>query len=154
MSTSEVVQGSVERDERLAELAKVVQRIKAGNAIASGVLWTVAAFVALLFVAIIVYLLAKGGGYLLTPTLYSTSDAGLGREIFNSFYILILTELFLFPIALAAAIYLIEYAAQGRLVTTIHFAAETLSGVPSIVLGLFGVAAFSDFSHLGTSRLA
>jgi phosphate transport system permease protein len=103
---------------------------------------------------VIVYLIARGGAYLLSPGLYATNDAGLGREIFDTFYILILTEIFLFPIALAAAIYLMEYATQGRLLTVIHFAAETLAGVPSIVLGLFGVAAFSDLAHLGTSRLA
>jgi len=140
--------------EHVAELTRVVRRLKVGNNIATGVLWVVAAFVALLFIAIIIYLLARGGAYLLAPQLYGSSDAGLGREIFNSFYILILTEIFLFPIALAAAIYLIEYARPGPLVTSIHFAAETLTGVPSIVLGLFGVAAFSDFAHMGTSRLA
>jgi phosphate transport system permease protein len=74
--------------------------------------------------------------------------------LFNTFYILILTELFLFPIALSAAIYLVEYARQGPLVTIIHFAAETLAGVPSIVLGLFGFLAFAVYAHFGTSRLA
>ncbi|MBV9229980.1 MAG: phosphate ABC transporter permease PstA [Chloroflexi bacterium] len=148
------IQVPAEGQEHVAELTRIVRRLKAGNNIAVGVLWVVAAFVTLLFIAIIVYLIARGGTYLLTPQLYGAGDAGLGREIFNSFYILILTEIFLFPIALAAAIYLIEYARQGPLVTSIHFAAETLAGVPSIVLGLFGVAAFSDLTHLGTSRLA
>jgi phosphate transport system permease protein len=55
---------------------------------------------------------------------------------------------------LGAAIYLIEYAPQGRVVTIIHFAAETLAGVPSIVLGLFGFLAFAIFAHFGTSRLS
>jgi phosphate transport system permease protein len=75
-------------------------------------------------------------------------------ELFNTFYILILAEIFLVPIALAAAIYLIEYAGQGPFVTAVHFAAETLAGVPSIVLGLFGVVVFVSYAHFGISRLA
>src|SRR5919109_4006049 len=102
------IQVPAQDQEHVAELTRIVRRLKAGNNIAVGVLWVVAVFVTLLFIAIIVYLIARGGAYLLTPQLYGTGDAGLGREIFNSFYILILTEIFLFPIALAAAIYLIE----------------------------------------------
>jgi phosphate transport system permease protein len=117
-------------------------------------LWGVAIIVALLFVGIIVYLLLQGSAYLFLPQFYSTSSIGIGPEIYNTFYILVLTEIISLPIALAAAIYLIEYARQGVLVTTIHFAAETLAGVPSIVLGLFGVLAFSIYAHLGTSRAA
>jgi phosphate transport system permease protein len=48
----------------------------------------------------------------------------------------------------------VEYARQGLLVNIIHFAAETLAGVPSIVLGMFGVLLFSNALHLGTSRIA
>ena len=55
---------------------------------------------------------------------------------------------------MAAAIYLIEYAKQGVLVSIIHFAAETLATVPSIVLGLFGILIFSITFHMGTSRIA
>lgn len=125
-----------------------------GNRIAMGVLWLITGFVMLVFIAIIVFLIFRGFTYLLDPAFYGTNDAAIGPELFNSFYILILAELFLFPISLAAAIYLVEYARPGPFVTAIHFAAETLAGVPSIVLGLFGVIAFSDFAQLGTSRLA
>jgi phosphate transport system permease protein len=154
MSTSQMMQTPMPENERVAGLARLVRRLNARNNIAVALLWIVAAIVVLIFIAIVIYLLARGGAYLISPSLYNASDAGLGREIFNSFYILILTEIFLFPIGLAAAIYLVEYASQGLLVTVIHFAAETLAGVPSIVLGLFGVIAFSDYAHLGTSRLA
>src|SRR5450631_1594481 len=154
MSMSQMMQTPTQENERVAGLSRLVRRLNVRNNIAVALLWTVAFIVVLIFIAIIIYLIARGGTYLISPSLYSTSDAGLGREIFNSFYILILTEIILFPIALAAAIYLVEYASQGPLVTTIHFAAETLAGVPSIVLGLFGVIAFSDYAHLGTSRLA
>ncbi len=60
----------------------------------------------------------------------------------------------MFPISLGAAIFLVEYASQGWLTSIIHFAAETLAGVPSIVLGMFGFLVFSSYGHLSVSRLA
>ena len=139
--------------QRIIELTRLVRRLHTNNRIALGIIWIVATLVALLFIAIIILLLVQGIGYLFAPQFYSTGDTGIAAELFNSFYILILAEVFLFPIALAAAIYMVEYARQGPLVTILHFAAETLAGVPSIVLGLFGALAFGTFAHLGTSRL-
>jgi phosphate transport system permease protein len=150
----QTAQTSLAGGTRFAEQQRLVRRLKVGNAVGTGVLWGVAIIVALLFVGIIVYLLLQGSAYLFLPQFYSVSNIGVGPEIYNTFYILVLAEIISLPIALAAAIYLIEYARQGRLVTTIHFAAETLAGVPSIVLGLFGVLAFSIYAHLGTSRAA
>ena len=98
--------------------------------------------------------MAKGFAYLINPAFYAgTGESAIGAQLFNTFYILILSEIILVPISLAAAIYLIEYARQGPLVTTIHFAAETLAGVPSLVLGLFGYLVFGSLLALGTTRL-
>lgn len=133
---------------------RLVQGLHARNRIALGVLWGITTIVALTFIAIIVYLIAQGITSLFDPTFYSTGDAGITPELFNTFYILVLSELFLFPISLAAAIYLVEYAPQGPFVTIIHFAAETLAGVPSIVLGLFGFIVFGAYMHLSISRLS
>src|SRR5207237_106018 len=94
------------------------------------------------FVGIIIYLIVQGATYIFNPAFYGTSSIGVGSEIFNTFYILILAEVILLPIAMAAAIYLTEYARQGLVVNIIHFAAETLASVPSLVLGLFGVLIF------------
>src|SRR5450631_2649449 len=130
MSAQQVVQVP-ESQERVADLKRVVRRIKASNRAGVILLWIIATIVAILFVGIIIYLVVQGVGYLFRPEFYGTSDLGIGRELFNTFYILILAEIISIPIALAAAIYLIEYATQGRLVTIIHFAAETLASVPS-----------------------
>lgn len=138
----------------LKEMKQVVQRIKLINTFGTGLLWTVAAIVTVLFAGVIVYLLLQGASYLFNPVFYGTGSFGVGAEIFNSFYILIFAEVISLPIALAAAIYLIEYARQGLLVGIIHFAAETLAGVPSIVLGLFGVLVFVIYFGLGISRIA
>lgn len=155
MSTQQVVQAPAgESKERVAELTRLVRRLHASNNVAMGVLWFVAVLVALIFISIIIYLLARGAVYLVDPSFYGTGDTGIANELFNTFYILILTEIILVPIALAAAIYLVEYAPQGPFVTGIHFAAETLAGVPSIVLGLFGFLVFASYTHFGFSRIA
>ena len=154
MSTQQVERTSVEDDARRTEMDRTVRRIEASNSAGLGLLWVIAAIVAVLFVGIIIYLIIQGAAYIFSPQFYGTGPSGVGREIFNTFYILILAEVISLPIALAGAIYLIEYARQGPLVTVIHFAAETLASVPSIVLGLFGVLVFSISFHLGTSRAA
>ena len=140
--------------ERARQQAQVVRQLHTNNTIAIGVLWAITVIVTVLFIAIIVYLLIQGAPALLSLGFYGTGASGIAAELFNTFYILILTEVILFPISLGAAIYLIEYAHQGPLVTIIHFAAETLAGVPSIVLGLFGFAAFAVYGGFGISRLA
>ncbi|MDQ2716699.1 MAG: phosphate ABC transporter permease PstA [Chloroflexota bacterium] len=141
------------RERGTRDLTGLMRRLHTSNNIAIGVLWAVALLIVAVFVAIILLLLAQGVGYLVDPAFYAADDLGAGREIFNTFYILILSELFLFPISLGAAIYTVEYARQGRLVTVIRFAAETLAGVPSIVLGLFGLILFGSILGLHISRL-
>jgi len=155
MSVQEVATSqAASLEERLTFLKHLARRLGLRNGIAMGVLWVITGLVALLFIAIIVYLLVQGAPTLLTGSFYGTGTAGIAPELFNTFYILILTEIFLFPIGLAAAIFLVEYARQGRFITVIHFAAETLSGVPSLVLGMFGFLVFAVYAHMGTSRLA
>ncbi len=151
MSTQQMVQTP---EQRATQLSRLVRHLHTNNNLAMSVLGLMAVIVVVIFVSVIVYLLTKGLAYLVNPTFYNTSPAGVGREIFNTVYVLVLTEVLLIPIALAAAIYLIEYARQGILVTSIRFAAETLAGVPTIVLGLFGFLIFSSSLHLGFSRLA
>lgn len=135
-------------------MSEQLQRVKTANFFGIGLMWAIASVVSILFICIIVYLILQGVSYLFNPVFYGADSFGVGSEIFNTFYILILAEVILLPIALAAAIYLTEYAKQGVLVNIIHFAAETLASVPSLVLGLFGVLVFVIYFHLGTSRIA
>src|SRR5260221_4959829 len=143
-----------ESQERLAALKSLSRRLGVSNGIAIAVLWLITILVAALFIFIIIRLLVEGAPTLVKASFYGTSQSGIAPELFNTFYILILTEIFLFPIALAAAIFLVEYSRQGRFITVIHFAAETLAGVPSLVLGMFGFLVFAVYAHMGTSRLA
>jgi phosphate transport system permease protein len=154
MSSQEVVSSQAELERQITGLKRLTQRLAVRNSIAMASLWVITILVAALFIYIILRLLVLGAPTLLSATFYGTSQAGIAPQLFNTFYILILTELFLFPIALAAAIYLVEYSPQGRFISIIHFAAETLAGVPSIVLGLFGFLVFAVYLHMGTSRLA
>ncbi|MBE3560828.1 MAG: phosphate ABC transporter permease PstA [Ktedonobacteraceae bacterium] len=144
---------TAEESTRRQQQKRLLARLHTGNAIAHGVLIAITALVTVIFVGIIVYLLVQGAPSFLRSDFFSSGEGGILPQVFNTFYILILTEIFLFPIALAAAIYLIEYARQGSLVSAIHFAAETLAGIPSIVLGLFGFLLFGTILHFGTSRL-
>src|SRR5712672_4390660 len=118
MSTQ--VQQIAEEQRDSTAMARLVRRLHISNNIAVGIICAVAALVALLFLAIIVDLLVQGftssagsKPALLDPTFWGVSQLGIVSEIFNTFYILILTEIFLVPIALGAAIYTVEYARQG-----------------------------------------
>lgn len=157
MSSSMLAQQTRDKD-RDKEYARIIHRLHRSNSIATTILLILAAIVTVIFIGVIVLLLIQGIVYLFNPAFYSTTSEGVGAsiapELFNTIYILILSEIFLVPISLGAAIYLIEYAEQGPLVTIIHFAAETLAGIPSIVLGLFGVIAFVVFFNLHLSRIS
>lgn len=154
MQQSVQVEAPQADEERARQQVAVMRRLHLDNRIALGVLWVITAIVSLLFISIIIYLIIQGAPALFSANFYGTGQDGIAPELFNTVYILILTEIFLFPISLAAAIFLIEYARRGPLVTIIHFAAETLAGVPSIVLGLFGFAVFAVYFGFSISRLA
>jgi phosphate transport system permease protein len=138
----------------ISVLKRITQRLAVTNSIALGVLLVITLLVAALFIYIIISLIVQGASTLISPTFYGTSEAGIAPELFNTCYILILTEIILVPLSLASAIFLVEYSPQGPFITIIHFAAETLSGVPSLVLGMFGFLVFSVYAHMGISRLA
>ena len=79
------------------------------------------------------------------------AGGGVGPQLFNSFYILILSLLFSVPVALGAGIYLAEYAGNGRITDMIRLSTESLATVPSIVLGLFGMIIFVNMFRMGFS---
>ena len=74
--------------------------------------------------------------------------------IINTLYIVVITLLIAVPIGLSSAIYLTQYAKQGRLVRSIRFTTEVLSGIPSIIFGLFGYTVFCILFRLQVSILA
>ena len=91
---------------------------------------------------------------LTTKPSYLTKNIGILPDILNTFYIVIATLGVVLPLGVGAAIYLTEYATNKKLVAVIEYAAETLSGIPSIIYGLVGMLFFCEFLKMQTSILA
>ena len=87
-----------------------------------------------------------------TKPSYLTERIGILPDILNTVYIVLATLVIVLPLGVGAAIYLTEYAKNKRIVAMIEYAAETLSGIPSIIYGLVGMLLFSN--NFGTSLLA
>jgi len=129
------------------------------DAVATVALWTAAIAVIAMLLLFVGYLFYLGAGSVSWHFLTGfpselQAGGGVGPEIFNSFYILILTLIFTLPIALAAGIYLQEYATTGWFRALVQFSAESLATVPSIVMGLFGLLVFVQTLHWGFSALS
>ena len=135
-------------------------RARLADRIMTGVLWGLAAALVALLAAMILYLVGRGLSVINWQFITSADITGSydGPEVFNTFYIVTLSMLICIPLALGAAIYLVEYAQRGRFVTAVRFATETLAGIPSIILALFGflvfVTQFGQGTRFGFSRLA
>ncbi|MDD6347699.1 MAG: phosphate ABC transporter permease PstA [Lachnospiraceae bacterium] len=117
-----------------------------------------AAFSVLLLAGIILYVFYRGlptvsWQFLTGVTSSLKGTVGIAGNILNTLIVIILSMLIAAPIGIGAAIYLNEYARRGRLVTIIEFATETLSGIPSIIFGLFGMMFFNQTLGLGYSLL-
>lgn len=89
-----------------------------------------------------------------TKPSYLSDTIGILPDILNTVYIVIATLVLVLPLGVGAAIYLTEYAANQKLVAVIEYAAETLSGIPSIIYGLVGMLFFVNFLGMQTSLLA
>lgn len=112
----------------------------------------------LLLVGILAYVFVKGIGsvnwrFLTTVTSTLNNTVGIAGNIINTLYIIVITLLIATPVGIGSAIYLNEYAKPGRMVRAIEFTTETLSGIPSIIFGLFGMVFFGNALRLGYSIL-
>ena len=85
---------------------------------------------------------------------YLRNQIGILPDILNTVYIVVATLLIVLPLGVGAAIYLTEYARNKKLVAVIEYAAETLSGIPSIIYGLVGMLFFCQFLNMQTSLMA
>lgn len=108
---------------------------------------------------LIIYVLAKGLPNLSwqlvsTAPSYLKGTIGILPDILSTLYIVAATIVIVVPLGVGAAIYLTEYAAGSKIVAVIEYAAETLSGIPSIIYGLVGMLFFCQFFKMQTSLLA
>lgn len=111
--------------------AKITDRV------ITGILYVIAAFFVLLLASITIYILWKGVKAA-SPELLSFSNDGVGIQLFNSLYLVLISLVITVPIGVCAGIYLAQYAGKGPVVAVIRTCVETLSSLPSIIVGLFG----------------
>jgi len=118
------------------------------------------AVLVLLFLGVILFdIFSKGISviswqFLSQPPQQGMTEGGIFPAILGTFLVSLITVVFAVPLGMFAAIYLHEYARPGRTTRMIRLAIRNLSGVPSIVYGLFGVVLFVQMMHLGTSILS
>ena len=122
-----------------------------------GGMWLATALTGLLTLFIVGYVLIRGipnitWELLSTSPSYLNDRIGILPDILNTIYIVITTLVIVIPLGVGAAVYLTEYATNQRLVGIIEYAAEALSGIPSIIYGLVGMLMFSN--TIGTSLMA
>ena len=117
-----------------------------------------ATFSVFLVIGIIIYVLMKGlsavnWSFLTSVTSVLKGTVGIAGNIVNTILIIFISMVVATPIGVGSAIYLNEYAKPGKVVTLIEYATETLSGIPSIIFGLFGMMFFGEKLGLGYSLL-
>lgn len=123
-----------------------------------GCIYLSAAIAVSVLLMIICYVTVRGIGsvsleFLTTVTSARKGTVGIAGNIVNTLYIIIITLVIATPIGVGSAIYLNEYAKPGKIVRIIEFTTETLSGIPSIIFGLFGSVFFGTTLKLGYSLL-
>jgi phosphate transport system permease protein len=125
--------------------------------LATGALWATAAAVILILVGIIAHFLLAAVGSLSLDFLFGdpsdTSLGGIGPILFNSVYMLVLALIFTVPLGILGGVYMAEYAGEGRITNAIRLSQELISSVPSIVVGLFGLALFVNATHWSYTAL-
>ena len=134
------------------------RRKRTSDVIVSGLINLSAAFSVILFAGINAYVFVKGIRsvnlqFLTTVTSTLNKTVGIAGNIVNTLYIIVITLLIATPVGIGSAIYLNEYAKPGKLVRAIEFTTETLSGIPSIIFGMFGMMFFGTGLGLGYSIL-
>ncbi len=134
------------------------KRVRFSDWVMYGLIYLSATISVLLIAGIVIYVVWNGldkinWEFLTTTTSVLKGTVGIAGNILNTLYIIVLTMLLATPIGVGAAIYLNEYAKPGRLVRLIELATETLSGIPSIIFGLFGMMFFGETLGLGYSIL-
>ena len=134
-------------------------RRKLWNQGARCLIWASAIFTCLLLAFIIGYIFYRGVPYLSWELLTSQSSyvkktIGILPNLLNTLYIIVVAMAVVLPLGTGAAIYLTEYASNKKLVNLIEFAAEALTGIPSIIFGLAGMVLFSEMFGLKQGILA
>lgn len=124
----------------------------------NGIIYLCAAFSIFLLIGIMGYVFVRGipnisWTFLSTATSALKGTVGILGNLINTLYIIVITLLIATPLGIGSAVYLNEYAKPGKIVRAIEFTTETLSGIPSIIFGLFGMVFFGNTLGLDYSIL-
>lgn len=133
--------------------------VKTADKIATFIFYLCALFIMALLAFFIGYILYKGSGrlninFLTSEPKFMKSGGGIGPQLFNSIYLVFLSMLITLPIGMSAGIYMAEYAKPNRFTKIVRFCVETLSSIPSIVIGLFGMLIFVNMTGWGFTLLS
>lgn len=138
---------------------KILLKRKIKDGVLKALMYFAATLTLLMLVCLIGYILFRGLPHITVEFLTSKpslikNTVGILPNILNTLYIILITLVIVLPLGVGAAIYLNEYAKNKAIVRVIELAAETLSGIPSVIYGLVGMLVFVQFCGLGTSMLA
>ena len=134
------------------------RRVRVSDQILKGLIYLAAAIAIAILIGIMGYVFVRGipqisWEFLSTVQSSIKGTFGILGNIVNTLYIIVITLVLAVPIGVASAIYLNEYAKPGKLVDSIEFTTEILSGIPSIIFGLFGMVVFGTVMKLQYSVL-
>lgn len=141
------------------KFGKVSLRRRGYSAVMRGLMGLSTGLTLLLTGGLVVYVLYQGLPHLSVPLLttapsYLSGQIGILPDLLNTVYILLAALLIVLPLGAGAAVYLNEYASRSRFAALIEYAAETLSGIPSIIYGLVGMLFFCQLLNMQTCLLA
>lgn len=127
--------------------------------LATIILYTISFFVVTILGAFLIYIIYKGAAMINLNFLFGNpktikAGGGIGPQLFNSIYMLIVSLIITVPIGIGAGIYLSEYAKEGPALRFIRLSLETMSSLPSIVIGMFGLLVFVNMAGWGYSIIA
>ncbi|HEL2588823.1 TPA: phosphate ABC transporter permease PstA [Streptococcus suis] len=127
--------------------------------LATGIFYSIAGVIVVILTSLILYILLRGLPHVSWDFLTSKSSSykaggGIGIQLYNSFFLLVVTLLISVPLSTGAGIYLAEYAKKGPLTNFIRTCIEILSSLPSVVVGLFGYLIFVVQFEYGFSILS
>ena len=136
----------------------LIKRVRISDYIITALIYAAASLSILLLAGIVCYTFVKGVSsiswqFLTTVPSTIKGTFGIAGNLLNTLYMVIITLLIATPVGVGSAIYLNEYAKPGKIVSTIEFTTEILSGIPSIIFGLFGMVFFGTTLGFGYSIL-
>ena len=131
---------------------------KTADRLATGVFIAIAIIIISILVGLFSFILINGLKhvslhFLTTPSSNVMAGGGIRDQLFNSFYVLIITMLITIPLGLGGGIYMAEYSKPGKVTNTIRSCIEVLASLPSIVIGMFGLLMFVNLTGWGYTIL-